>query len=148
LKKRPIGLIAIVCYKSFVAALVMVTSIAILLTWKNYQYLEAYSDNYILEGNHKIIEWVVEKVLNSGRSTLIISGIGAGIYAIVTAIEAIGLWYEQRWAHILVVGLVAFSVPPELYELFKGITPLKLVLFLVNIAVLWYLIRNFPKKHH
>jgi uncharacterized membrane protein (DUF2068 family) len=148
LRKRPFGLIAIVCYKSFIAALMMVTSIAILLAAKNYQGLDDFSDDYVLEGNGIIIEWLTEKVLNSGRKTLAFSGIGAAIYSGVTAIEAIGLWYEKRWAHILVVGLVSFSIIPEIYELFRGVTPIKLVLFLVNITMLWYLIRNFPKNSH
>ncbi|MBY0573783.1 MAG: DUF2127 domain-containing protein, partial [Undibacterium sp.] len=33
----------------------------------------------------------------------------AGIYALVTAIESVGLWYEKTWAKILVIGLVGIS---------------------------------------
>lgn len=73
------------------------------------------------------------------------SGIGAGIYALVTASEAIGLWYEKRWAHILVVGLVGCSIPPEVYELVQGISIIKLIIFAVKVAVFWYLLQNFPK---
>ncbi|MBD2387690.1 DUF2127 domain-containing protein [Cylindrospermum sp. FACHB-282] len=148
MKKRPFGLVAIVSYKSFVAALLMVTSIALLLALKNYQVLENLSSNYVLEGKGVMINWLVEKILNSNRKTLAFSGIGAGIYAIVTAIEAIGLWYEKRWAHILVVGLVGFSIPPEIYELVRGISIIKLIIFAVNVAVLWYLLQNFPKHKH
>jgi uncharacterized membrane protein (DUF2068 family) len=147
LKSRPLGLIAIVCYKSFIAALMMVTAIALLLALKNYAGLEDFSDNYVLEGKAEIIEWVTEKLLN-GRRTLAFSGVGAFIYSIVTAIEAVGLWYEKRWAHILVVGLVALSIPPEIYGLLRGVTPMKLVMFFVNGAVLWYLVVNFPKNKH
>lgn len=145
LKRRPFGLVAIVGYKSFVAILLMVTCVALLLALKNYQIFEDFSKNYVLEGKGVIINWLVEKILNSNRKTLAFSGIGAGIYAIVTAIEAIGLWYEKRWAHILVVGLVAFSIPPEIYELVRGISIIKLIIFAVNVAVLWYLLKNFPK---
>jgi len=147
LKSRPLGLIAIVCYKSFIATLMMVTAIALLLALKNYAGLEDFSDNYVLEGKAEIIEWVTEKLLN-GRRTLAFSGVGAFIYSIVTAIEAVGLWYEKRWAHILVVGLVALSIPPEIYGLLRGVTPMKLVMFFVNGAVLWYLVVNFPKNKH
>lgn len=143
MKKRPFGLVAIVFYKSFVAALLMVTAIALLFALKNYQSLEEFSDSYLLEAKSQIIDFVLDKILNLNRKTLAFSGIGAGVYAIVTAIEAIGLWYEKRWAHILVVGLVGISIPPEIYELIKGITPLKLIVFILNILVLWYLIRNF-----
>jgi uncharacterized membrane protein (DUF2068 family) len=145
LKKRPLGLVAIVFYKSFAALLLMVTSIALLLTLKNYQTLEAFSENYVLESKSIIIDWLLNKVLNLNPRTLAFSGIGAGIYAIVTAIEAVGLWYEKRWAHILVLGLVGISIAPEIYELIRGISLLKTFIFLLNLAVFAYLFRNFPK---
>lgn len=148
MKKRPFGLIAIVYYKSFVAALLMVTSVAIFFALKNHHSLEDFSDNYVLEGKAQIINWLVEKILASNRKTLAFSSIASGIYAVVTAIEAVGLWYEKRWAHVLVLVLVGISIPPEVYELIRGISFLKLIVFVVNAGVFWYLFRNFPKHHH
>ncbi|WP_392481851.1 DUF2127 domain-containing protein [Nostoc sp. C110] len=145
MKKRPLGLVAIVVYKSFAALLLMVTSIALLLTLKNYQTLEAFSENYVLEGKSIIIDWILKKVINLNPRTLAFSGIGAGVYAIVTTIEALGLWYEKRWAHVLVLGLVGISIPPEVYELIRGISLIKIFIFLLNLAVFGYLLRNFPK---
>ncbi|MEH2025246.1 DUF2127 domain-containing protein [Nostoc sp.] len=145
MKKRPLGLVAIVLYKSFTALLLMVTSIALLLTLKNYQTLEAFSDNYVLEGKSIIIDWLLNKVVNLNPRTLAFSGIGTGIYAIVTVIEAIGLWYEKRWAHVLVLALVGISIPPEIYELIRGISLIKILVFVLNLAVFGYLFRNFPK---
>ncbi len=145
LEKRPLGLVAIVLYKSFAALLLMVTSIALLLTLKNYQILEAFSENYVLEGKSIIIDWLLKKVVNLNPRTLAFSGIGTGIYAIVTAIEAVGLWYEKRWAHVLVLGLVGISILPEIYELIRGISPIKTLVFVLNLAVFGYLFRNFPK---
>ena len=145
LEKRPLGLVAIVLYKSFTALLLIVTSIALLLTLKNYQTLEAFSENYVLEGKSIIIDWLLKKVVNLNPRTLAFSGIGTGIYAIVTAIEAVGLWYEKRWAHVLVLGLVGISIPPEIYELIRGISLIKTLVFVLNLAVFVYLFRNFPK---
>ncbi|MEH2174205.1 DUF2127 domain-containing protein [Nostoc sp.] len=145
MEKRPLGLVAIVIYKTFAALLLMVTSIALLLTLKNYQTLEAFSENYVLEGKSIIIDWLLKKVVNLNPRTLAFSGIGTGIYAIITAIEAVGLWYEKRWAHVLVLGLVGISIPPEIYELIQGISLIKIFVFLLNLAVFGYLFRNFPK---
>lgn len=145
MKKRSFGLKAIVFYKAFTASLLMATSIALLFALKNYQYIEEFSKDYVLEGKARIIDWIVEKILNFNPKTLAFSGIGAGIYSIVTTIEAIGLWYEKRWAHILVLVLVGISIPPEIYELIRGLSPIKLIIFMVNIGVFWYLLRNFPQ---
>ncbi|MEA5551847.1 DUF2127 domain-containing protein [Anabaena cylindrica UHCC 0172] len=145
IEKRPPGLIAIVIYKGFVALLLTATSIVLLLALKKHDTLVVFSESYILEGKREVIEWLLEKIINIKPQTLKFSGIATAIYAVVTAIEAIGLWYEKTWAKILVIGLVGISIPPEIYELIKGVTILKILVFMVNIAVLWYLIRHFYK---
>ncbi|QIR40537.1 DUF2127 domain-containing protein [Tolypothrix sp. PCC 7910] len=142
--KRSTGLLAIVIYKAFVASLLAVTSIALLFTLKNYQNLALFSESYILETKFTIIEWLIDKILNISPAKLKFSGIAIGVYAIVTAIEAIGLWYEKPWATLLVLGLVGISIPPEIFELIKGVTILKLIVFLVNVAIFLYLLRHFP----
>ncbi len=148
MKKRPFGLVAIALYKLLVALLFMVTSIALLLALKNHQILDDFSKNYILEGKAKIVNLLLNKILHLNPKTLAFSSFSSGIYAIITTIEAIGLWYEKSWAHILVLCLVGISITPEVYELMRGISPLKLVIFLVNAVVFWYLLRNFPKNHN
>ncbi|MEH2008904.1 DUF2127 domain-containing protein [Nostoc sp.] len=145
MKKRPLGLVAIVLYKSFTALLLMATSIALLLTLKNYESLEVFSENYVLESKSIIIDWLLDKVLNLNPRTLAFSGIGAGVYAIVTTIEAVGLWYEKRWAHVLVLVLVGISIPPEIYELIRGFSGIKILILVLNLAVFAYLFRSFPK---
>lgn len=145
LKKRPFGLLAIVVYKSFVASLLAVTSVALLLAMRNYDSLADFAESYTIEGKTQLIDWLLDKILNLDPRTLKFSGIGAGVYALLTAIEAVGLWYEKRWAHILVLVLVGISIPPEIYELMHGITPIKVIVFVINIVVFWYLISHFPK---
>ena len=143
--QRPPGLIAIVLYKSFVAALLTVTSIALLLALKNHQALEDFSESYLLESKIKIVEFLLDKVLSIKPKTLLFSGLAAGLYAALTAVEAVGLWYEKGWATILVLVLVGISIPPEIYELFQGVTVLKLVVFVANVGMLWYLLHHLPK---
>lgn len=142
---RPPGLIAIVVYKIFVADLLTITSIALLLAVDNYQTLEALSDSYFLELQLQFIDLFLDKFLSIEPNTLRFSSIASGVYAVITAIQAYGLWYKKAWARLLVLGIVGISIPLEIYELIKGITLLKLVIFLVDLAVFWYLLRHFPK---
>ncbi|MBW4683337.1 MAG: DUF2127 domain-containing protein [Microcoleus vaginatus WJT46-NPBG5] len=144
--KRSAGLIAIVCYKVFSASLLAITSIALLLAVKNHQQLAEYSNCYILNGKQEIIKWFLDKILNLTPQTLKFSGIAAAIYSGVTVIEAIGLWQHKAWATLLVMGLVAISIPPEIFELSQGISTLKLTVFLVNIAIFLYLLRDWIKS--
>ena len=112
---------------------------------KNHQFLEDFSDSYSLDSKVKIIEFLLAKILVLKPKTLLFSGLAAGLYAVLTAVEAIGLWYEKGWATILVLVLVGISIPAEIFELIRGVTVLKLVLFIVNVAVLWYLAHHLPK---
>ena len=143
--QRPPALIAIVLYKSFVASLLTVTSIALLLALKNHEALEDFSDSYLLESKIRIVEFLLDKVLSIQPKTLLFSGLAAGLYAALTAVEAVGLWYEKGWATILVLVLVGISIPPEIYELFQGMTVLKLAVFIANVAMFWYLLHHLPK---
>ncbi len=144
-KQRPPGLIAIVIYKSFVASLLTVTSIALLFAMKNHQLLEDFSDYYLLETKVKLIEFLLDKLLILKPKTLLFSGMATGLYAVLTAVEAVGLWYEKGWATILVLVLVGISIPPEIFELIQGVTLLKLAVFIANVAVFWYLLHHLPK---
>ena len=144
--RRPSGLIAIVVYKSAIAVLLAITSVALLLAVENYKYIDDFANQYILEGKRELIKFILIKFSDLNPQSLQFSGIFAGIYAVITAIEAIGLWYEKQWASLLVIGLVSISLPLEILELIKGISIVKLIVFLLNLAVLLYLVYYFSKS--
>jgi len=61
-------------------------------------------------------------------------------YAAVELIEAVGLWYQKRWAEYLTFIVTASLLPLEIYELVHKLSPFKLVAFVVNVAVVVYLL--------
>jgi uncharacterized membrane protein (DUF2068 family) len=144
--QRPLGLVAIVVYKSFFAVVLLVASIAIFLALKNYAAIAEFAETYTPETQIGIVDWGLDKVLHLDPRTLQFSGLATGIYAIVTAIEAIGLWQQKTWAHLMVIGLVGLGVFPEIYELAKEATLIKVLVFAINVAVLTYLAYTFPKS--
>ena len=139
---------AIVFYKAFSASLLACTSAAILLALKNHEALQDFAENYALHTKLEIIKWLLEKLSTLKPKTLEFSGIAAGIYSAVSVIEALGLWYRKTWATFLVLGLVGISLPAEIFELFRSVTPVKLVVFVVNLAVFWYLLREALKANN
>jgi uncharacterized membrane protein (DUF2068 family) len=143
--KRPRGLVAIVIYKSLIAGLLAIASVALLLAIQNYQSIDEFANQYVLEGKREIIRFILSKFLSLNPKSLQFSGIFAGVYAVVTAIEAVGLWYEKKWAILLVIALVGISLPLEVWELIKGISPIKLIVFVVNLAIFLYLLFDFKK---
>jgi uncharacterized membrane protein (DUF2068 family) len=65
-------------------------------------------------------------------------------YAAVEGLEAIGLWYQKRWAEYLTLVVTASLLPVEIYELAHRFTPFKVIAFIINVAVVVYLL--FAKR--
>ena len=63
------------------------------------------------------------------------------VYALVEGIEAVGLWYQRRWAEYLTFLVTTSLLPLEIYEIATRTTALKVVAFVINVAVVIYLLR-------
>ncbi len=61
-------------------------------------------------------------------------------YAVVEAVEAVGLWKDQRWAEYVTAVATAGFLPLEIYELSERITVLRIGALVVNVAVLVWLV--------
>jgi uncharacterized membrane protein (DUF2068 family) len=66
------------------------------------------------------------------------------VYAAVEGLEAIGLWYQKRWAEYLTFLVTASLLPLEIYEIATRATPFKVIAFVINVAVVVYLL--FAKR--
>jgi hypothetical protein len=80
--------------------------------------------------------------LPAGRLKLV--GAALGAYALLEAVEAVGLWRQRRWAEYLTLIATCALLPLEVYELANGITALKVVALIVNLAIVVYLL--FAKR--
>ncbi len=147
IQDRPAGLIAIVAYKTLVTTIFSIAAVSLLITAGKYDAVQDLSDGFELAGKHRIIEWILEKILNFSPKKLGFVGVAAGFYALMSGIEAVGLWQRRVWAHWLVIGLVGVSIFPEIYELIHGITPIKAIVFILNVVMLWYLLTHRPQHH-
>jgi uncharacterized membrane protein (DUF2068 family) len=68
--------------------------------------------------------------------------VGAGIaaYAVLEGAEAAGLWLGRRWAEYLTFIATVIFVPYEVYELTRGISVLKVLALVINLAIVAYLL--------
>jgi uncharacterized membrane protein (DUF2068 family) len=84
------------------------------------------------------LEWM-NKAISLGHGTLMWAAYGMGAYAALQFGEAVGLWLMKRWGEYLaVVGTSAF-IPVELWELLRQVTTVKIVILVVNVAIVIYL---------
>jgi hypothetical protein len=80
------------------------------------------------------------RVFTYSPAHLIRLGLYVTAYAILEAVEMVGLWRNRRWAEYLTSVAVAAFIPLEVFELSKGVSAFKIVAFAINIVVLAYLL--------
>ena len=76
-------------------------------------------------------------------------------FGLLEGTEAVGLWFEKRWAEYLTVVATASLLPLEVVELTRHATVLKVLGMILNIAVVVYLVwakrlfgvRGGPEAH-
>lgn len=61
-------------------------------------------------------------------------------YATIEGVEAVGLWMGKRWAEYLTLLVTASLLPVEVYEMVDRATPFKVLAFVLNVAVVVYLL--------
>lgn len=73
-------------------------------------------------------------------------GVVAILYGILEGVEGYGLWRALPWAEYLTVFATSLLFIPEVWELSKSVTPLKLGGLIVNVAIVAYLIRRLRRE--
>lgn len=68
--------------------------------------------------------------------------VGAALlaYGVLEGVEAIGLWFAKRWAEYLTFIATTILLPLEVYEIIHEGTVLKVLGFLINLAVVVWLL--------
>jgi uncharacterized membrane protein (DUF2068 family) len=82
----------------------------------------------------------LDKLFSYRTGTLQAIGIALLAYAVLEGVEAIGLWTAKRWAEYLTFVATTALLPLEIYEIVNGGTVLKVVGFLINLAVVIFLL--------
>jgi uncharacterized membrane protein (DUF2068 family) len=89
---------------------------------------------------HSGFAGTIEHLFTLRSSTLYAVAAIAAVYALVEGAEAVGLWYQQRWAEYLTFVATLGFIPYEIYEIARSLSPLKLVAFGLNVAIAVYLL--------
>jgi len=97
----------------------------------------------IANSNHGIVH-EVQRLFAFSITNLYLAGIAIAAYALMEGVEAVGLWFAQRWAEYLTFVATIVFIPYEVYELAKGVSTLKLLAFILNVLIAAYLL--FAKR--
>jgi uncharacterized membrane protein (DUF2068 family) len=90
-------------------------------------------------GNHYVAR-ALQKVGNLTPQKIKGFGIVSFIYAGLFLIEGTGLWLVKRWGEWFSVIITTSLVPLEIYEIYRHPSAIKIIVLIINIAVVGYLI--------
>lgn len=84
----------------------------------------------------RLIAWILGRL--GSHPNLI--GVAAVCYGLLECVEGVGLVLRRRWAEYLVVLATSAFLPLEISEILHRPTPLKVIAFLINVAIVVYLV--------
>src|SRR5215472_17005623 len=90
--------------------------------------------------NHNKLLGVIQHAFTLNSSTLALLANLAARYAILEVVEGIGLWLLKRWGEYFAAVVTAAFLPYEIYDLTAKVTPLRVAAFLINVALVVYLV--------
>lgn len=103
-----------------------------------------------VDPHNQYLMWLMEKVSRVDEHRLRQLSIGTFFYGVLFLCEGTGLALGMRWAEYLTIVSTASLLPIEVYEIFLKPGLGKIVILLVNLAVVGYLVwvvRNEAGKH-
>jgi uncharacterized membrane protein (DUF2068 family) len=93
-----------------------------------------------VDPGNRWVEGGIEKASNLSHAKVKGLGIVSFIYAGLFLTEGIGLWLMKRWAEWFTIIITSSLVPVEIYELYRHPTASKILVLIINIAVVVYLV--------
>ncbi len=89
---------------------------------------------------HSHLLGLINRAFTLNPHTLTLLVILAAGYAIIEVIEGTGLWLLKRWGEYFAMVATSVFIPYEIYDLTTKVTVLRLLAFLVNLALVVYLV--------
>jgi uncharacterized membrane protein (DUF2068 family) len=83
---------------------------------------------------------ILEKAAHVSPEQVKKLGLGSFLYAGLFLAEGTGLWLRKRWGEWLTVIITGSLVPLEIYEIYRRFSYAKVVVLVVNVAIVVYLI--------
>jgi uncharacterized membrane protein (DUF2068 family) len=90
--------------------------------------------------NHNKLLGLIQHAFTLNSHTLVLLALGAAAYAVLEVVEGVGLWMLKRWGEYFAMVATSIFLPYEVYDLTAKVTVLRLLAFLVNLALVVYLV--------
>lgn len=100
-----------------------------------------------VDPDNRLIHGLIAKLGLMNDRKLEELSIGSFFYSALLLTEGVGLWLKKRWAEYLTIIATCSLIPLEIYEIAKRVTVTRIVILLINAAIVWYLFVQLRKGH-
>ncbi len=149
LGKSDIGILRLVAFFKLVkAALLIVAGIGILrlVHVDPAVQLDHWVAKLGLDPGRRFITHAIQRVSDFPPHRIKQLGIGTFLYAALFLTEGIGLWLLKLWAEWFTVIATGSLIPIEYYEIYRHPSAIKVLVLLINIAIVVYLVYQIRRR--
>lgn len=128
-------------FKAFVLVVVMTTSFTF-IRHEPAQILTRWALSFHVDPENFYVHTMLSWLLRIDVKQLELFAVGTGLYALVFAIEGVGLWLLKPWAEYLTILSTAVFLPLEGYEIIHRPSLTKCAVLVVNVVIVAYLVER------
>jgi uncharacterized membrane protein (DUF2068 family) len=107
---------------------------------KDYPALRALFRQLGYDVDHSKLVGLIHNALTLSQGTIKLIAAGVLAYALLELVEGVGLWLEQRWGEYFAMIVTSLGLPYEIYDLTDKVTATRVIFFLINLALVVYLV--------
>ena len=93
-----------------------------------------------VDPDNRFIHPILAKLFSVTPKQLKELSAGTFFYAALLGIEGVGLLLRKHWAEYFTIITTGALIPLEVYELARHVTATKVIVLLINAAIVWYLV--------
>jgi uncharacterized membrane protein (DUF2068 family) len=147
-KENPTTLLLIGLFKLFkgVALLIVAIGALRLLHRDVSEVVEHWIDILRVDPDNRFIHKILVRSFGIQAKQLKEISAGTFFYSSILLTEGIGLLMHKHWAEYFTVISTAVFIPLEIYEIVERFTWVRIGVFLLNVAIVWYLVDRIRRE--
>jgi uncharacterized membrane protein (DUF2068 family) len=102
--------------------------------------VQKWVQHWHVDPENQYLRTLVSKATGVDSRSVALASIGSIFYALLFLIEGVGLLMLKHWAEIFTVVVTSSFIPLEVYHLANHFSVMKIVVIIVNVAIVIYLI--------
>ncbi|WP_263379916.1 DUF2127 domain-containing protein [Granulicella paludicola] len=150
MKKKDSGLLRLIALFKLVKALSLIAvGVGALKLFHNNNAAEAvtgWAAKFGFNPGGPLVDHALGKIANLPPKDFKELGIGSFVYAALFLTEGFGLWLAKPWAEWFTAIITGSLVPLEIYEIYRHPTAVKVIVLLLNIAIVVYLVVRIRRE--